>query len=115
MNQVVVEGFLGGKLLVDEYRCATAFFCERFVTGCPCDVWLGAVVDELLALKPGEHFGRTIEGIDDIYAWDAPEALKLDHPEVVLYILSAYRHSINMLVVSQEKLREATNWAIMTV
>ena len=111
----VIEGYLGGKLMVDELGQVTAFFCERFVTGCPCDVALGPVLDALLALKPGQHLDRAIEGIVEIYAHDAPEALNLPYPETVLYIVSAYRHSISAIIVSQEKLRQATEKAIVAV
>ena len=111
----VIDGYLGGKLMVDEHDQVTAFFCERFVTGCPCDVALGPVLDALLALKPGQYLDRTIEGIVEIYAREAPEALNLPYPETVLYIVSAYRHSISAIIVSQEKLRQATEKAIVAV
>lgn len=113
MSQVVVDGYLGGKLFVDGQGQVTAFFCERFVTGCPCDVALGPILGDLLSLEADEHLDRRIEGIEDIYAREAPPSLHLEQPEVVLYVLSSYRHSTNMLIVSQEKLRTAARWALV--
>lgn len=113
---IEIEGYLGGKLRVDPEGHATAFFCERFVTGCPCDVPLGPVVDALLALKPDEWLARPIAGMDGIYARIAPDTLKGAAPgEVVLYFLSSYRHSTNMVIVSQEKLRQAVQRALLVV
>jgi hypothetical protein len=93
----------------------TAFFCERFVTGCPCDVPLGAIADDLLALKPDEKLERDIDDIEVIFACQAPKTLGLDYPETVLYFLNAYRHGTTMLIVSQEKLRQAICRSIVAV
>ena len=111
----IVEGYLGGQLVIDAMDNITAFFCERFVTGCPCDVPLGAIADELLVLKPGEHLEHDIPDIEMIYARHAPKTLGLDYPEPVLYFLNAYRHGTTMLIVSQEKLRQAVCRSIMAV
>lgn len=111
----VVQGYLGGDLIIDKRDNLVVFFSERFVTGCPAYVHLGSIADELLALKPGEHLDVSIPGIDEIYARHAPESLELPYPEVVLYFLGTFRHSINMVIVSQEKLRQAITRAIVAV
>jgi hypothetical protein len=79
--------------------------------GGSCEVVLGPVVNELLALKPGEHLPHKIDGIEDICICESSEPLQQDHPEAALYILSVYWHTIDMIVVSQEKLRQAARWA----
>lgn len=103
----IVDGYLGGRLVIDEQNYLTAFFCERFVTGCPCDIPLGAIGEELLALQPGEQLERHIPSIEMIYARESPETLGLDYPETVLYFINAYRHGSTMMIASQEKLRQA--------
>lgn len=105
----VINGYLGGDLLIDSSGSLTVFFAERFVTGCPAYVQLGPVAADLLALQPGEHLAKHIPGMDDIYAREAPEALGLEQPEIVLAFLSTFRHSICMVMVSQEKLRQAVS------
>ncbi len=111
MNRVVVEGYQGGKVLVNECAHLFAFFSQRYETGAPCQVMLGPVLDVLLTLKPGEHLQEAIEGIDDISVREVPAAVQGDPPEVALVIRSSYWHSIDMIVVSQERLRQAARWA----
>lgn len=111
----MVEGYLGGRLVIDEDDHITAFFCERFVTGCPCDVPMGAIGDDLLALAAGDRLERAIPDMDVIYACRAPATLELAYPETVLYFLSSYRHGTNMIIVSQEKLSQAICRAIVAV
>ena len=102
-----VEGYLGGKLFIADDGSMTAFFVERFMTGCPCEVPLGKIVDDLLVLEPGDNLDIPIDGIDLIYACHAPKQLALDHDEVVLYFLSTCNKPTNLLIVSQEGLRQA--------
>lgn len=111
MSQVVIEGYVGGKLLLSDQQQVTAFFFERFMTGLSCCVSLGPVVNELLALRPGEHLDLRIAEVDDIYACEAHPTLDRETPEVVLMMLSSFRHYTNKLVISQEKLRQAVLWA----
>ncbi len=111
----VVQGYLGGDLIVDLHDNLIVFFAERFVTGCPAYVQLGPIVDELVALRADEHLEMMIPGMDEIYARSAPDSLGLPYPETVLYFLSTFRHSINMVIVSQEKLRQAVTRAIVAV
>ena len=111
MNRVVVDGFQGGKLMVSESGDVSAFFSRRYEMGGSCEVLLGPVVNELLALKSGEHLQQKIEGIEDICVCAPSEPMQRDYPEAALYILSAYWHTIDMIVVSQEKLRQAARWA----
>ncbi len=93
----VVGGKLGGNLVVDAQNRVTVFFCERYIMGCPCEVHLGPVLDDLLRLQPGEHLRQPIAGIDDIHA-------TLVQNEVLLYFISTYHHPTNVAVVSQLQL-----------
>jgi hypothetical protein len=115
MNQVVVQGYQGGKLIVNDCAHVIAFFSQRYETGGPCQVTLGPVLDELLAMKSGEHLQQKIEGIDDICVCEASERLQPNFPEPTLYILSSCWHTIDMIVVSQDKLRQAAEWACIAV
>lgn len=99
MNRVIVEGDRGGKLIVDDQANVIAFFSRRFALGSSCEVMLGPVLDDLLALRPNEHLDRRIEGIDDISMDDK------------LRVASTYWHTADTIVVSQEKLRQAARWA----
>jgi hypothetical protein len=99
VNRVIVEGYQGGKLMVDEQANVIAYFSRRFALGSSCEVMLGPVLDELLALRPTEHLQRNIEGIDDISMDDN------------LQVASTYWHTADKIVVSQEKLRQAARWA----
>lgn len=111
MNRVIVEGDRGGKLMVDEQANVIAFFSRRFALGSSCEVMLGPVLDELLALKPGEHLQRKVEGIDDICVCEAHDPAQAEYPKSALYIVSSYWHIIDMIVISQDKLRQAAQWA----
>ena len=99
MSQVI-EGQHGGNLIVEDDGVVKVFFWERFATGRPCTITLGRVTDALRALQPAERLDLPIEGIDIIYAHRSGKG-------VMLHILSTYRHPANMIIVSQEELREA--------
>ncbi|MBZ0299348.1 MAG: hypothetical protein K8J31_06400 [Anaerolineae bacterium] len=105
--QTFVEGTLGGSLMIDAQGQVTVFFCERYVMGCPCQVRLGAALDDLLALRPGEHLHRIIAGIDDIHAGLSSAASQQDSWAVMLYFVSTYHHATNVAIISQEALCEA--------
>jgi hypothetical protein len=111
MNRVVVEGYQGGKLMVNERGHLIAFFSRRYEMGGSCEVLLGPVLDQVLELGPGEHLQQKIEGIEDICVCEPAGPLQHDYPEVAVYILSSYWHTIDMIVVSQERLRQAARWA----
>lgn len=101
--QTIIEGALGGSLMIDAQGQVTVFFCERYVMGCPCQVKLGAVLDDLLALQPGEHLRRILPGIDDIHAGLSHR----DAGTVMLYFVSTYHHATNVAILSQEALCQA--------
>ncbi len=111
MSKVVIEGYSGGKLLLDDRQQVTAFFDGRFMTGGSCDVFLGPVVDQLLALKPDKHLAQRIAGIDAIYATQGAQHPGKRKRDVILNVVSSYRHCTDHLKVSQDKLRQAVRWA----
>ena len=115
MNRVVVEGWQGGKIMVNERAHVIAYFSGRYQTGGSCQVMLGPVLDEILALKPGEHLQRKIEGIDDICVCEAHDPMQAEYPKSALYIVSSSFHTIDMIVVSQDKLYQAAYWASFAV
>lgn len=111
MNRVVVDGYQGGKLMVNERGYVTAFFSRRYEVGGSCQVLLGPVVDDLLALNPGEHLQQNIDGIDDIFVQLLSDNEQPDSARAVLCILSSYWHATDRIEVSQARLREAARWA----
>lgn len=111
MNRVVVDGYQGGKLMVNERGYVTAFFSRRYEIGGSCQVLLGPVVDDLLALNPGEHLQQKIDGIDDIFVQLLSDNEQPDSARAVLCILSSYWHATDRIEVSQARLREAAHWA----
>lgn len=114
MVQVVVDGYFGGKLLVDEAHNVTAFFNERFADGSPCEVFMGRLIDDLLALKPEEHLSKAVKGVDDIYAGYLPLVGDARSADVILYVKACSSYESNLIAISQARLARATRWATTT-
>jgi len=101
----MVHGY-GGRLNIADDGTVSVYFAERAVTGCPAEVSIGQVLPQLLALQPGEDLPLASDCLDAIFAKDMPAKTTVGPGEVALYFLSTYRHPTNMVIISQERLRQ---------